>query len=100
MKVRWSLALLLAAACGLLLQANFAAGEKKAKEPEKKKEPAPDIVVNGEIINADLKDKITQGRCKTYTFKMEKGKSYHIEVTSDAFPAYVRLENLDGNQID
>jgi hypothetical protein len=101
MKLQWRLALVLTA-LGCLIQADLGAGDKKAKDPEKKiPEPAPDIVVKGELINADLKDKIfMQSVCKTYTFKMEKEKSYFIEIASDAFPAHVRLENAEGRQVD
>lgn len=82
------------------LHAGLRAEDKKAKEPAKKKTPAPDVVVNGELDKTDLKDKATQGPCKTFTFKMEKDKSYLVELTSTAYPAYVRLENSAGTQID
>jgi len=102
MKLQWRLALVLAAAAGLLLLADLGAGDKKKADAEKKKEePAPEIVINGELINADLKDKVqTQSFCKTYTFKMEKSKTYHIEMSSSAFPAHLRLENLTGDQVE
>ena len=84
----------------LLTLGNLAGGEKKAKEPEKKKEPAKPVVVDGELLNGDLKDKVQQNSlCKTYTFQMEKGKSYQIDLTSTAFRPYLRLLNADGNQV-
>lgn len=98
-KWRWPLVL---AALGLsLLQANLGAGDKKAKEPEKKPaEPIKPIVINDELINADLKDKVhTQSFCKTYTMKMEKGKAYHIEMSSNAINPFLRLEDSAGAQI-
>jgi hypothetical protein len=89
-------AMLALLAAGLLLTQGIYAEDKKPKQPEKTK----DVVVEGELVNADLKDKVqTQCFCKTFTFKMEKDKSYQIELTSAAFPGVVRLENADGNQI-
>ena len=100
MKRHWQIALLILGA-GYLLHPGVLAAEKKAQEPEKKKvEPAKPIIVNDELINADLKDKVVmQSYCKTYTFRMEKGKSYQIELSSSAFRAYLRLENSSGGQI-
>src|SRR5437879_306386 len=83
-----------------LVYGNLAADEKKAKEPEKKKEPAKPVVVDGDLLNADLKDKVqVNSYCKTYTFKMEKDKSYQIDLSSTAFRPYLRLLNADGNQV-
>ena len=84
----------------MLTLGNLAGGEKKGKDPEKKKEPAKPVVVDGELLNGDLKDKVQQNSyCKTYTFKMEKDKSYQLELTSTAFQPYLRLLNADGNQV-
>ena len=101
MKARWTFALVLAAAGCLLMQADSGAGDKKEKDPVKKKaEPAQPIVVNDELINLDQKDKVqSQSPCKTYTFKMEKGKAYQIELSSVAFRACLRLEDSSGLQI-
>ena len=100
MKRYWQIVLLILVT-GSLLQAGAVAAEKKTQEPEKKKaELAKPIIVNDELINADLKDKVVmQSYCKSYTFKMEKGKSYQIELSSSAFRAYLRLENSTGGQI-
>lgn len=95
--LRFTVILLLAAGC--LLQSGLRADDKKAKEPEKKK-PAEDVVVNDSLINADLKDKVhTQSFCKSYTMKLEKGKSYQLELSSTAFAPTIRLENLAGAQV-
>jgi hypothetical protein len=73
------------------------AGEKDKKEKVKK---ADDIVVNGELIKADLKDKVVvNGFCKTFTFKMEKDKAYQIELQSQNFRPYLRLEDSAGKQV-
>lgn len=101
MKLQRRLVLVLAVAAGLFLHCNLPAGDKKKQEPEKKKEElAKPIVVDAELINADLKDKVMmQSCCKTYTFKMEKGKSYQIEMSSTVFQPYLRLEDSAGKQI-
>jgi hypothetical protein len=101
MKLRWTFVLVLSIVAGWFLQSSVPAGDKKATEPEKKKsERAQDVVVNGELINADLKDKIlTESYCKTYTYKMTKGRLYQIDLISQAFDAYLRLENPKGTQV-
>jgi hypothetical protein len=96
MKLLSHLALALMTAA--FLHSQLSAGDKK-KDADKK--PAPDIVVNGELINADLKDKVhTQSYAKTYTFKMEKDKFYQISLVSKDFPVVLRLEDASGGQID
>ncbi len=84
-----------------LLVDRLDAGDKVVKGPEKKKEePVKPIVVNGELITADLKDRVASASyCKTFTFKMEKGKGYQIEFSSAAFRTYLRLENSAGQEI-
>src|SRR5713226_2458422 len=98
MKLQWRFALILAGIGCLLLHSGLAAGDKKKPEPEKKKaEPAKPVVVNDEWINADLKDKVfANSFCKTYTFKMEKDKSYQLELTARNYRACLRLENSAG----
>ena len=94
---------LLAALCALLaalfLQSGLSAGDKK-KEPDKKKSENPALVViNGELITADLKDKVRQScYCKTYTYAMVEGRSYQIDMRG-AFDSYLRLETSDGAQV-
>ena len=86
----------LVVAAGSLLQSNILAGDKKGSEPEKKKvQPFKPIVINGELLNADLKDKLNQqSYCKTFTFKMEKGRTYQIELSSLAFPAALEYRRV------
>jgi len=103
MKVSWKLALLLAALVVGLLQANLNAGEKK-KEGDKKPEPGKDVLVKGEITQADVKDKKrTQSYCKTYMFKMTEGHTYQIDMRTtnkdDRFDPYLRLENSAGEEV-
>ena len=102
MNLQWRLALVLAALGCFVLQSTLPAGDKKKPDEEKKKrEPAKDIVVDGELVNADLKDKVFgQSFCKTYTFKMEKDRLYHINLVSKSFSPYLRLENAAGDQVD
>jgi hypothetical protein len=84
------------------LLGHASAEDKKTGGPEKKKKapPAPPVIVDGEITNADLKDKLqTQSYVKTYTFKMEKDRSYQFELAGTTFRPYLRLENSAGNQV-
>jgi hypothetical protein len=82
----------------MLLSALAWTGEKKQKE--KKAEESKEVVVNGELINADLKDIVrTESFCKTYTFKMTAGKNYQIDMKSTVFDSYLRLEGPDGKQV-
>jgi serine protease Do len=99
MILRCGKALLLTA--GFLLQTQLRADAKK--DPDKKNEPK-ETIVNDELINADLKDKVrTEMYCKTYTYKMIEGRTYQIDMkTVDKiknFDPYLRLENSDGNQV-
>jgi hypothetical protein len=94
--LRFSSLLLLIAFC--LLQAQVWAGDKN--EPPKKPEPANDVTVNGELINADVKDKVrTQSYCKTYVYKMVKGTEYQLDMKSKDFDSFLRLENPEGVQV-
>lgn len=100
MKSPARLMLLLTALGFLLLQTPLGAGDKKKEIGKKPAEAAKPIVINDSLINADLKDKVlSNSHCKTYTFRMEKDKTYHIELASTAFTAHIRLENADGAQI-
>ncbi len=85
------------AVVSLLLGSTFAAQDAKDKAKEKAKaKPAEPIVVSGEILNVDLKDKVTNSHCKTFTFKMEKDKGYLLELASQTFQPYLRIENGAG----
>lgn len=82
-----------------VLPLGLRAGDKK-KEGDKKPAPFKPIVLDGELISADLKDKIQQqSYCKTYTFKMEKGRSYQIEMQTANLLPFLRLEDSMGKQV-
>ena len=81
-----------------LFHMGISAGEKKIDKGKAK--PIDPIVIMNELINADLKDKvISNSFCKTYTFKMDKDKAYQIELQSNNFRPYLRLENAKGTQV-
>src|SRR5438046_3079939 len=93
--LRITMLLLLSAVC--LFHAHLRAGDKKP-------EPAKEIVVNGELMNSDLKDKVRQNMfCKTYTYKMIAGRDYQLDMKAvnkgNNFDPYLRLENFDGVQV-
>lgn len=82
---------------GILLIGLSSVQAQDKKDKDKKSE---DVVVNDALTNADAKDKVRSGSfCKTYVFKMAEGKSYQIDMRSDAFDSYLRLENSDGQQV-
>ena len=92
--------MLVALAAGLLLRADLGANDKKKTEPDKKKQvPVKEVIVNGELINVDLQDKATNSFSKSFTYRMEKDKSYQIDLRSSAFQPYMRLENSSGQQV-
>lgn len=97
---RWPFALAVAAAA-LILHVDLNAADKKTKEPDKKKaEPAKPVIVQGELANTDVKDRVyTQSFCKTFTFKMEKDKAYQFLLATNAFRACIRIEDLTGGQL-
>lgn len=93
MKSHWCMRIGVFTIVSVVLGSTLSAQDDKAKAKPKKVE---DIVVTGEIIGIDLKDKVTNSPCKTFTFKMEKDKGYQLQLTSQAFPPYLRLENASG----
>jgi hypothetical protein len=101
MKLHWMFALVLTAMGACFVQANLSAGDKK--KDDKKEPPQKEVIVNGELTNADLKDKTrTEMYCKTYTYKMIEGKNYQIDmkdVDKKGFDPYLRLENSDGVEV-
>lgn len=75
------------------------AGEKDKKDAPKQAE-AKEIVINGELTNADLKDKVRSNSfSKTYTYRMVENKRYQIDMISTAFDSYLRLENPAGDNV-
>jgi serine protease Do len=77
----------------LAINARVGAGDKKDAKVE-------EIVINDELINADLKDRVrTDSLCKTYTFKMLGGKTYQIDMKSKAVNSFLRLENPSGMEV-
>src|SRR6266850_3975758 len=83
----------------LLASGQLGAGDKKETD-KKKKDERKDTIINGELTNADLKDKVrTDSFCKTYTYKMEKGRKYQIDLISRDFDAFLRLENSKGAEV-
>ena len=96
MKVRITLVVALALAIGLLVQANLGAAAKKKKDPEASKE----LVVNGELTDQDGKDTVlTNSYCKTFKYKMVKGRTYQIDMKSKDVDSYLRLEDPNGKEV-
>jgi hypothetical protein len=56
--------------------------------------------VDGELTQNDVKDRVrTNSYCRTYKFKMVEGKVYQIDLRSNDFDSYLRLENPAGTQV-
>ncbi|HZZ78749.1 MAG TPA: PPC domain-containing protein [Gemmataceae bacterium] len=101
MKSCWRRALP-AAVFAFLLAAQFgAAGDKeKEKSKDKEKEQSKNLVVDAELTQNDVRDKVrTQSYCRTYKFKMVEGKAYQIDMKSKEFDSYLRLEDANGTQV-
>ena len=97
MKYRLTFIAVLVAAIAWLAQPNLYAQDKKDKD---KKQEEKEIVVNSELNNGDLKDKVlTQSFSKTYVYKMTQGNKYQIDMVTQAFDAYLRLEDPKGTQV-
>jgi hypothetical protein len=85
----------LAFACGLGL---FLLGSAESWSGQKKK--AFDFAADGEITKDSEPDNVRNGSLrKIYKVTMEKGKSYQIDMSTQAFDAYLRLEDAKNNQI-
>jgi hypothetical protein len=61
---------------------------------------APGMEVAAELTANDAKDSVrTNSFAKTFPYKMEKGRTYQIDMKSRDFDAYLRLENPGGAQV-
>jgi hypothetical protein len=102
MKLRHLTLLLAVALFGALLHSGVQAGDKDKKDDPKEqpKEQPKETVIDAELTNADLKDRVlTESFHKPYVYKMKKGHTYQIDLISRAFDAYLRLENPKGDQV-
>ncbi len=85
----------LAFVCGLGL---LLLGDSEIRSGQKKK--SMDLVVDGEITKDLEQDNVRNGsHRKIHMHKMEKGKSYQIDMAGQAFDAYLRLEDSKNNQL-
>ncbi len=56
--------------------------------------------VSGNLTNADPKDKVkNQSPCKVYTVSLAAGKPCQIDLVSQQFDAYLRLETAAGQEV-
>ena len=103
MMVRLLLVLTFTGLYSLAMETHVHAGDKKdapKQDPEKKAEEPKEVVINSELINADIKDKVlTQSFSKTYVYKMTQGHTYQIDMITRNFDAFLRLEDPKGTQV-
>lgn len=96
----------------LLLSGQEREGRSGGNTAQKDKEPtqggdkaAPEkeefiLRVDGKLTAADPKDKKGKGsHYKIHTVKLEEGTTYVIDMVSDDFDAFLRLEDRDGKQV-
>src|SRR5471030_2477049 len=88
----------MAAAIALLVHTDGLAGGKQ--DDKKKAAKSQELNVEGELVDADAKDKVRQmSYCKVYTFKMTEGKTYQIDMKSNVIDSYLRLEDSTGKEV-
>jgi glutathione peroxidase-family protein len=59
-----------------------------------------DIKITDKLTKDDTKDKKRGFACKIHTVKMAKGSAYTIDMVSNEFDAYLRLEDSAGKELD
>jgi hypothetical protein len=63
------------------------------------KEPGTPLDVKGDLKENDAVDPVHNEPCKTFMVKLKKGKTYLIDMVSNDFDAYLRLENGKGGPL-
>jgi len=91
---------LLAALAVASSQGTGARADDDKKKPDETKQKDGTLKVEDELTRDDPKDKlIKQSPAKTYDYDMKKGAIYVIDLKSEAFDSYLRLENPSGKQV-
>jgi hypothetical protein len=92
----WSLTMIAAGWCLAGVGTNFTlAGEEKTKVASAEKL----VTIEGTLEDSDPKDKKNNGPSKTFTFKLLKGKAYVIDLISEDFDSFLRLEDAAGKEL-
>jgi hypothetical protein len=68
--------------------------------PKAKPKAFGPLDVKGQLLDTDPVDQVHNQPCKLYTIKLSKGTTYVIDLQSDDFDTYLRLESNDGKQLD
>jgi len=88
--------LLLVAIAGLLPGARLALGGEPKQADDKK----PVLDIKDELKDSDPKDKKrSESFAKMHELKMAAGKGYKIDLRSEEFDSYLRLEDADGKEL-
>lgn len=86
------------AALALLVPAGRGAAQD---QPKKKAGAAAALLdVKGQLLDTDPVDQVHNQPCKLYTVKLLQGKTYTIDLESDAFDTYLRLETAAGKELE
>ena len=83
----------------LLVVALGSANAQPAKTPEAKKAAPAEIIIPGQILEADAPDKGRRVPGKVHAVRLTKGKAYVIDMMSGELDSYLRLEDSTGNQL-
>jgi hypothetical protein len=75
-----------------------APGEKK-EQPKDEKSAFKPVDVNADLLATDEQDPKLNRPSKKYTIKLQKDKTYIIDLVSKDFDAYLRLLDKGGNQL-
>jgi hypothetical protein len=79
--------------------------EEVKKADAKKTEPAKaladqiDLLIEGSLVAKDPADKVRQVPCKIHAVRLEKDKTYQIDMVGHGIDAYLRLEDSAGKQL-
>jgi thiol-disulfide isomerase/thioredoxin len=72
----------------------------RAQEDAKQEQPKPLVSEQGKLTDDDPRDKLIQkSPHKVHEIKLEAGKTYRIDMTSNEIDSYLRLEDKDGKRL-
>lgn len=67
--------------------------------PESKPAPFEDIEIHGRLVAVDLPDRERRHPCKIHTLRLDKGKTYVLDMISKDFDAWLRIADAAGKTL-
>ncbi|MBI3407956.1 MAG: PPC domain-containing protein [Planctomycetes bacterium] len=98
MNAKWLVVVAMAAVAVISVSGLVSPLEAGKEKPEAQGVEKP-VAIDGVLRESDPMDKKTNGPCKTFSFKLQKGKSYVIDLSSDDFDSFLRIENAAGKEL-